>query len=100
VTANCLHPGVIASGFGHTYPGFVNVLLKLASPFLITTERGARTSVFLASSPEAAGVTGKYFDKCKERTPNREALAEGAPERLWAISEELTGLRAASSAAA
>ena len=94
VTANCLHPGVIASGFGSTYGGIAGVLAKVASPFLVTPERGARTSVFLASSPEVEGVTGKYFDKCKERRPSPEALEDGAPARLWAISEELTGLRA------
>jgi NAD(P)-dependent dehydrogenase (short-subunit alcohol dehydrogenase family) len=100
VTANCLHPGVIASGFGHTYGGVISVVLKVASPFLMTPEKGARTSVFLASSAEVEGVSGKYFDKSKERLPSAEALADGAPERLWAISEELAGLRAKPSAAA
>ena len=100
VTANCLHPGVIASGFGHTYGGVMSVVMKVASPFLITPEKGARTSVFLASSPEVEGISGKYFDKCKERQPSAAALADGAPERLWTISEEMTGLRAKPSAAA
>ena len=100
VTANCLHPGVVASGFGHTYGGVVSAVLRVASPFLIAPEKGARTSVFLASSPEVEGVSGKYFDKCRERRPSAEALAEGAPERLWAISEERTGLRVTPSAAA
>jgi NAD(P)-dependent dehydrogenase (short-subunit alcohol dehydrogenase family) len=100
VTANCLHPGVIASGFGSTYGGVAKVLARVASPFLATPEEGARTSVYLASSPEVEGVTGKYFDKCKERRPTAEALEAGSPERLWAISEELTGLRAKTGAAA
>src|SRR5580698_8221957 len=99
VTANCLHPGVIASGFGHTYGGFISVVLKVASPFLITPEKGARTSVFLASSAEVEGVSGKYFDKCKAREPSAEARVESAPARLWTISEEMTGLRAKASAA-
>jgi len=100
VTANCLHPGVIASGFGHTDGGFISVILKVAKPFLITPEKGAKTQVYLASSPEVEGVSGKYFDKSKERTPNKAALESGAPERLWTISEELTGLRAKAGAAA
>jgi NAD(P)-dependent dehydrogenase (short-subunit alcohol dehydrogenase family) len=100
VTANCLHPGVIATGFGHTYRGVLSAAMMLVRPFLITPEKGARTSVFLASSPEVEGVTGKYFDKCKEKRPSAAALDEGAPERLWAISEEMTGLRAKPSAAA
>ena len=100
VTANSLHPGVIRSGFGHTYGGFVSVLIKVARPFLITTEKGARTQVYLSSSPVIEGVTGKYFDKCKERSTNKAADEEGAPKRLWDISEEMTGLRSKASAAA
>jgi NAD(P)-dependent dehydrogenase (short-subunit alcohol dehydrogenase family) len=95
VTANCLHPGVIASGFGHTYGGFVSFLVTLAKPFLITPEKGAETQVWLASSPEVEGVTGKYFDKCKEARPSRAALEEDAPAKLWALSETLTGLGSA-----
>ncbi len=100
VTANCLHPGVIASGFGQTYGGFASFLVKLASPFLITTEKGARTQVYLASSPDVAGVSGKYFDKCKERAPSKAALEPDAPARLWALSEELVGLAAKNASAA
>ncbi|MGO9837751.1 MAG: SDR family oxidoreductase [Polyangiaceae bacterium] len=100
VTANSLHPGIIASGFGTTYGGAVSVFFKVAHLFMISSEAGAKTSVYLASSPEVEGVTGKYFDKCKERFPSRAAQEDGAPERLWAVSEELTGLRAASNVAA
>jgi len=100
VTANSLHPGVIASGFGMTYGGPVGAFFKVAHLFMISPEKGARTSIYLASSPEVEGVTGKYFDNCKERFPSRAAQEEGAPARLWAISEELTGLRPASHAAA
>jgi NAD(P)-dependent dehydrogenase (short-subunit alcohol dehydrogenase family) len=99
VTANCLHPGVVATGFGSTDGGVMSVVMKVASPFLITPEKGARTSIFLASSPDVQGVSGKYFDKCKEKRPSPEALVAGAPERLWAISEEKTGIRASSAAA-
>ncbi len=100
VTANCLHPGVVASGFGSTDGGVMSVVMKIAHPFLITPEKGARTSIFLASSPEVEGINGKYFDKCKERQPSAEALVQGASEHLWAISEEKTGIRASPSAAA
>ena len=55
VTANTLHPGVIASGFGQTYPGALSFMVKIARPFLLTSEEGARTSVHLASSPEVLG---------------------------------------------
>jgi NAD(P)-dependent dehydrogenase (short-subunit alcohol dehydrogenase family) len=100
VTANSLHPGVIASGFGHTYGGFFSVVLKVVRPFLSTPEEGARTSVYLASSPDVQGVSGKYFEKSKEREPGPAALEGAAPARLWAISEELTSLRGKAEAAA
>jgi len=100
VTANCLHPGVIASGFAHTDGGFISFLATLGKPFLITPEKGAKTQVWLCSSPEVEGVTGKYFDKCKEKWPSRAAQEPEAPARLWAISEELTSPRAGAGAAA
>jgi NAD(P)-dependent dehydrogenase (short-subunit alcohol dehydrogenase family) len=100
VTANCAHPGAVASGFGHTYGGITSLLLHAASPFLLSPERGARTQVWLASSPEVDGVTGKYFARCKEKTPSRAAREPEAPRRLWAISERMTGLGGGATAAA
>jgi NAD(P)-dependent dehydrogenase (short-subunit alcohol dehydrogenase family) len=92
VTANSLHPGVIASGFGHTYGGAISVVLKVVKPFLGTPEEGAKTQVWLASSPDVEGITGKYFEKCAEAKPSRRALEDGAPARLWEISEKRVGI--------
>jgi NAD(P)-dependent dehydrogenase (short-subunit alcohol dehydrogenase family) len=89
VTANCLHPGVIASGFGQTYAGAVSVLVKLARPFLLSAEEGARTSVYLASSPEVAGVTGKYFSKCRPVKSNAVSYDVQSQQKLWSLSEQL-----------
>jgi NAD(P)-dependent dehydrogenase (short-subunit alcohol dehydrogenase family) len=90
VTANCLHPGVIASGFGKNRPGLMALLVGLASPFLWTVEKGARTSVKLASSPEVEGVSGKYFDeKGRERRSSRASYDVDAQRRLWEESERL-----------
>ncbi|HEY5241713.1 MAG TPA: SDR family oxidoreductase [Polyangiaceae bacterium] len=89
VTVNCLHPGVIASGFGQTYGSAVSVLVKLARPFLLSTEEGARTSVYLASSPEVAGVTGKYFSKCKQVKSNAVSYDLQSQQKLWSLSEQL-----------
>jgi NAD(P)-dependent dehydrogenase (short-subunit alcohol dehydrogenase family) len=91
-TANCLHPGVIASGFGQTYGGVISVLVKMAKPFLATTEDGAKTQVWLCASPEVESITGKYFEKCAEAKPTRFALEEAAPARLWEMSEKLVGI--------
>ena len=90
VTANCLHPGVVASGFGHTDGGFISVLVTIAKPFLITPEKGARTQIWLSSSPEVEGVTGKYFDKCKPARSNAASYDEASWARLWEISEAMT----------
>ena len=89
VTVNCLHPGVIASGFAQTYGSALSVLVKLARPFLLSTEEGARTSVYLASSPEVAGVTGKYFSKCKPVKSNAVSYDVQSQQKLWSLSEQL-----------
>ncbi|MEO6575511.1 MAG: SDR family oxidoreductase [Polyangiaceae bacterium] len=98
VTANCVHPGVVASGFGHNNGGVLGFLVKIASPFLITPEKGAATSVYLASSPEVEKVTGKYFAKCKEASCTKEARDVGIRERLWKLTEELVRPQTATAA--
>jgi len=89
VTTNCLHPGVIASGFAHNNKGFVGFLAKLASPFLMSSENGAKTTLFLATDPSVATTSGLYFDKSKPRKPSREARDAAVAKRLWDVSEEL-----------
>lgn len=92
VTANCLHPGVIASGFGRNNSGLAAVAVRLVQAFSITPERGALTSIYLASSPEVAGVSGVYFSN---RRPAKAPAAANDPamrQRLWRISAEQTGL--------
>jgi NAD(P)-dependent dehydrogenase (short-subunit alcohol dehydrogenase family) len=83
VTANCLHPGVIKTkllraGFGD-YPGE-------------TPEKGARTSVYLASSPEVEGISGKYFEKCRSVQSSPISYDHMLQEKLWQVSTDLTGL--------
>ena len=93
VTSNCLHPGTVATGYGRDgdTSGLLAFGLKISSPFFLTAEKGARTSTYLASSPEVSGVSGKYFIKCKPRLPSKEAQNDEAAKRLWKISEELVG---------
>jgi NAD(P)-dependent dehydrogenase (short-subunit alcohol dehydrogenase family) len=94
VTANALHPGVIGSNFAQTYGGAMSILVKIAKPFLLTPEEGARTSVYLASSPEVEGLTGKYFARCKPIKSNAASYDEAAQRKLWALSEQLVPGRA------
>jgi NAD(P)-dependent dehydrogenase (short-subunit alcohol dehydrogenase family) len=91
VTANCLHPGTVATGYGRDgdSKGVLAFGLKLIKPFILTPEKGARTSVYLASSPEVDGVTGRYFAKCRQKTPSKAARDPQAARQLWEVSEEL-----------
>jgi len=91
-TSNALHPGTVASNFGGaTGSALFKYGMVIARPFLKTPAQGARTSVYLASSPEVAGVTGEFFNKCKIATPSRRARDEASARRLWELSEQLTG---------
>jgi NAD(P)-dependent dehydrogenase (short-subunit alcohol dehydrogenase family) len=98
VTTNCLHPGVIATGFGQTYGGGFSLLIRLVKPFLLAPEEGARTSVYLASSSEVADVTGQYFAKCKAVRSNAASYDEAARHRLWDVSEAMIEKHAAAAA--
>ncbi len=90
ITANALHPGVIASGFGRNNKGVFGFIMRnLAGPFLGSEESGAKTSVYLATSPEVEGKTGLYWKNSREATPTRSARDDAAASRLWVLSEEL-----------
>jgi retinol dehydrogenase-12 len=90
VTANALHPGVVASGFGQTYFGPMALLYTLGGPFMLSPERGAKSSVYLASSPEVAEVTGRYFSRCRPEKSSGVSYCQVSQRKLWALSEEMT----------
>ncbi len=95
MTANALHPGFVASQFAKNNGGFVRGLMPLVQRLggAISMEEGAKTSIFLASSPEVAKVTGKYFVKCRE-TPSSAASRDAqSMQRLWEISSRMTALK-------
>jgi NAD(P)-dependent dehydrogenase (short-subunit alcohol dehydrogenase family) len=92
VTVNALHPGFVRSEFGRggDLGGLYGFGIKyLASPFAISPEKGARTTVYLASSPEVDGVSGGYFYKSKPTHPSNVAQDDAAARRLWDVSEKL-----------
>ena len=93
VTANVLHPGVVASGFGQTYGGSTAFLIRLLHPFFSSVEEGAKTTVYLASSPRVEGVTGQYFSRCKPVKSNAVSDCEASQRKLWALSEEMVHSR-------
>jgi NAD(P)-dependent dehydrogenase (short-subunit alcohol dehydrogenase family) len=92
VTANCLHPGVVRTGFGRDARPLMRVGITIAKPFMLSPERGADTMVYLASSPDVAAKTGGYYVKRQLREPSAAARDDGLARRLWEISERLTGL--------
>jgi NAD(P)-dependent dehydrogenase (short-subunit alcohol dehydrogenase family) len=89
VTANAMHPGLVATNFGAKMPAVVRTVFRL---FGLPPEKGARTVVYLATSPEVEGVSGRYFYKQKEAKTSAGALDAEAARRLWQISETMTGL--------
>jgi NAD(P)-dependent dehydrogenase (short-subunit alcohol dehydrogenase family) len=93
VTANCLHPGVVATNIFRNLGTIGKVFTFVGRPFMLSSARGAETSVYLASSPDVAKVSGKYFDKCKEARLLPHATDMEAARRLWEVSEQLTGLK-------
>ena len=92
VTANSLHPGVVATGLLDSNKGLTPWIAKLIKPFLWTPERGAATCTYLAASSQIEGITGKYFDNCREAPVSTAAQNARTSQRLWQISEQLVGL--------
>ncbi len=91
VTANAAHPGPVRSGFGMDgdLTGFMGFGMKLVRPFEISPKRGAKTSIYLASSPEVAGKSGLYWVRSKPGHMSRRARDDQAAARLWTESEAL-----------
>jgi NAD(P)-dependent dehydrogenase (short-subunit alcohol dehydrogenase family) len=100
VTANSLHPGTVRTAYGADgdLKGPLAIGIKIGAPFFLSPEKGARTSVFAASSPEVEHETGQYFVKCKPRSPKKMARDPDAARRLWDVSEQLVASSAAGTA--
>lgn len=91
VTVNALHPGVVATELVRDFP---RVARWFVSKVFMTPEKGARTSVFLASDPSVEGVSGRYYVKSREARVSAAARDDALAERLWKLSSEMVGLEA------
>ncbi len=91
MSCNCLHPGVVRTNIAMKKGNFiVRLVWRLYNPFMISEEQGAQTSIFLASAPEAANVTGRYFDEHQViRSFFHKAKSDTLCQRLWMVSEEM-----------
>jgi NAD(P)-dependent dehydrogenase (short-subunit alcohol dehydrogenase family) len=93
VTANCLHPGFVASRFGDQSGGLLSLFVRLAKSFrAISQEDGAKTIAYLASSPDVTNVSGEYFYECKMDTPSGAARSAPDAKTLWDMSVQISGV--------
>jgi NAD(P)-dependent dehydrogenase (short-subunit alcohol dehydrogenase family) len=93
ITANSLHPGGVNSNFGGLAQGWFGWVFKVLKPFFLTVEQGAQTSIYLATAPEVAKVSGQYFSQKKVTTPSATARNPQLARQLWEQSEQLTSFR-------
>lgn len=95
ITANCLHPGVVKTRIGNkntaNWMGLIwNMLTAIRG---ISVEKGAASSVYLASSNEVSHISGKYFYECRESKPSKLSMDRSLQQQLWELSEKLCGIQ-------
>ena len=92
ITANCLHPGFVATRFGDEAGGLIGHVIGLAKVLAISPEEGAKTIIHLATSPDVATRSGEYFYKCRRTAPARAGRDDALARALWEKSVVLTGV--------
>jgi NAD(P)-dependent dehydrogenase (short-subunit alcohol dehydrogenase family) len=94
VAVNCLHPGVVGTNLGSGVSGVFGFTVRALTPLMKSSEKGAETSIYLASSPEVEGLSGKYFVKKAEARSSDVSHDQRLARRLWEVSAELTNVPA------
>ncbi|MBW2256179.1 MAG: SDR family NAD(P)-dependent oxidoreductase [Deltaproteobacteria bacterium] len=92
VAVNCLHPGVVATEIARNWGRWVQPVVRFSSLFMLSPEKGARTALHLATSPEVEGITGCYFERCRARKTTRITHDRELAKRVWEATEELCGI--------
>lgn len=92
IAANSLHPGFVRTDFAKNNGWLSRLLVPIIQLGAISKEKGAETMTYLASSPEAEGITGKYFDKSTAVSSTKASYDEEAQKRLWDVSAEMVNL--------
>jgi len=100
ISATCLHPGFVATSFGHNNGGLFRSLLRFSQLFGRSPEAGADTLIWAASAPEAEGLTGVYLADREVRSGSAASQDMEAAARLWSLSEELAEVQWSDGAAA
>ncbi|XP_069675802.1 retinol dehydrogenase 13-like [Periplaneta americana] len=94
VTVNSLHPGLVLTDLWRNFPAFIIAIVRhILQLYMKNPQEGAQTSIYLAVSEDVEGVTGKYFEDCKEVTPSKSARNEGLAKKLWEKSVTLVDLK-------
>ncbi len=93
ISTNAVHPGVVRTGFGKSSDGLAGFIFKTFQPFFTTPEKGAETSIYLATSPETTQISGEYFKNKKITKTNGKLVNEVNQKELWKISETLTDVK-------
>jgi NAD(P)-dependent dehydrogenase (short-subunit alcohol dehydrogenase family) len=93
VTANCLHPGVVSTNiWGANPPLILKLIIALAKPFMLNSKKGAEVSLYLATSPDVAQVSGQYFVKSKPAKSNTLSRDPKVAGEVWQWTEKMTGV--------
>jgi NAD(P)-dependent dehydrogenase (short-subunit alcohol dehydrogenase family) len=90
VTANCVHPGTVRTNLWRQSGSIMAPMVRILVPFMLSPEEGAKTVIWLASSPEVDRISGRYFIKQTERKSSKQSYDLDAAQRLWKISSDLT----------
>ncbi len=93
IYTNAVHPGVVSTGFGQNSDGFAGLLFKAGKYFFTSPEKGAQTTIYLATSPEGGEISGEYFKNKKINKTKDKIVNEANAEKLWEITESLTGVK-------
>ncbi|HSI91358.1 MAG TPA: hypothetical protein VK927_09600, partial [Adhaeribacter sp.] len=94
ISANCLHPGAVATNFGQGSSRTIKLLFMMSRPFLPSAAKGAQTPIYLASAPELEGISGEYFINKKPVRSSKLSYDYRLARRLWQLSESQTGFQA------
>ncbi len=93
ISTNAVHPGVVSTGFGQNSDGFAGFLFKAGKYFFTTPEKGAQTTIYLATSPEGGKISGEYFKNKKITKTKDKIITATNAKKLWEITESLTGTK-------
>ena len=92
ITVNAVHPGVVRTRFGHDTSRVWSIMVRFLQMFAISPQKGAETLVYLAASPDVAGISGKYWNSKRQKQSSQNSYDREQQRALWEYSAEVTGI--------